>query len=246
MNSNQLRLPGDFPEADLEEVVRFASILDSKRRAQHGGQPCDEWRAFVSGYHGVRERFRAMTEAEEVYVGTVPESNETRENMYRQNRALFDFFTNALSVIETLCYACFGLAAQLRPSAFPMSDEKALRAITPKATLDKFELIFPKEPLTEALRDALADPTLEELKDARNTLSHRGNPPRQYSVTFEASVGLGAAQHKYIGGAKGDPPTWHGIRLDPAALEQRRTWLVGHVVTIVAALLSFARRNVPI
>jgi hypothetical protein len=233
----------DFPDAELSEVVNQMGILDEKYRAQHGGQPCDEWRGFISAYHGVRARFRAMTEAEEVYVETVPQSNETRENVFRQDRALFDFFANAVSVLETLCYACFSLAAQLRPTSFPMKTEKDLRDITPRFTLNKFEMLFPKEPLTRTLTELLNDAAFKELHETRNVLSHRGNPPRHYSVTLYDTLG-GQPQHKYLGGAKGDPPKWHGIVLDAEALLQRRSWLVSYVQRLVGDLLTFARDNI--
>jgi hypothetical protein len=125
------------PGVELDEVVERAGILDEKYRAQHSGQPCEEWRGLTAAYHGTKSRFRAMTEAEATYVKTVPQSNETRENVFVQDSALFGFFTNAVSVLEVLCYACFSLAAQLQPSAFPMTTEKALRSITPALTLDR-------------------------------------------------------------------------------------------------------------
>jgi hypothetical protein len=243
MDAGVLKMRPDFPGADLDEVVKQAGVLDEKYRAQHSGQPCEEWRGFIAAYHGTKTRFRAMTEAEETYAKTVPQSNETRENGFVQDSALFSFFTNAVSVLEVLCYACFSLAAQLQPSAFPMTSEKALRSVTPEFTLDRFELLYPQEPLTGTLRELRDDPALKELLNARNVLSHRGNPPRNYNVTLDFTLGA-SPQHKFIGGAKGDPPKWHGIVLDDEALSQRRAWLVEYVKRLVGDLLTFSKNNI--
>jgi hypothetical protein len=242
-DANVLKLPPDFPEVEVEEIVRLAGVLDAKYRAKSGGQPCDEWRGFIASYHGLRVRFRAMAEAEEVYVTTVPQSNETRENVYLQDSALFAFFTNAVSVLEVFCYACFSLASQMKPSAFPMKTEIDCRRITPRFVLERFQLFYPKEVLTKALADLLDDADFTGLHEARNILSHRGNPPRAYGATIEIIPGR-PPQHKFIGGAKGDPPIWHGMVLDANALAERRTWIAGCLQTLVSAALEFARTNI--
>lgn len=238
-----LDMPSDFPTQESWELELHVGILDNKYRAQHEGQPSEQWRAFTSAMNGLRVRFRVMTEAETTYVATVPQSNDTRENVYRQDEGLFSFFTNALSALETLCFLCFALAAQLRPTAFPMATEQDQRRINPTFVLKRFELIFPKDAITKAIAAIVSDPVLQEVQDTRNILSHRGNPPRHYNVNLSVNPGI-APQHKFLGGSKGDPPQWNGITLDANALDKKRKTIARYVTTTIVAALEFARENI--
>jgi hypothetical protein len=241
--SPDLAMPADFPTQTAWDLELRVGILDTRYRALHANQPCDEWRAFTSAVSGLRALFRAMTESESEYIATVPQSNDTRENIYRQDNSLFCFFTNALSTLETLCYICFAMGAQLRPTGFPMKSESDKRSITPTRVLKTFERLFPNDDLTKALNSIVADPMLKEIKDTRNILSHRGSPSRTYNVNIQIGHGI-APQHKYLGGSKGDPPTWNGITLDAAALEQRRVSIALHVANTIGAALVFATENI--
>jgi hypothetical protein len=238
-----LLMPPDFPSAAFDDLQLTVGRLDTKFRASHGGQPCQEWREFALACNGIKTRFRVVTDSEQTYLSTVPLSNDTYENVYMQDSALFSFFTNAVSVLEVLCYACFAIAAQLQPTSFPMKTSDDLRKISPHFVSDQFTFIYPSVCLTKALTALAADEEFKKLKDVRNTLSHRGNPSRSYNVTFDFTPGK-PAQHLYLGGSKGEPPTWKGIRLDSAALSERRAWVVGHVDSLVSTALAFANDNV--
>lgn len=237
-------MPDDFPKADFDAMVIRVDVLDNAYRAQHQGQPREEWRAFISACTGAGVRFRAMTEAEGTYVATVAQSNDTPENIWVQDTALFDFFTNAVSALECLCFACFALAAQLQPTGFPMKSEKNLRAIIPKTVIDKFEMLYPRESVASVLKTIFDSTQYEELLNIRNVLSHRGNPPRHYHATLNLTPGA-PPQNVFLGGSQGAPPTWHGFVLDTEALGHRRVWVAQSVRDLVAALSAFVKTNIP-
>jgi hypothetical protein len=238
-----LTLPPDFPKAALQELERQVGLLDEKYRRQNAMQPCDEWRAFASACNGIKARFRAMADADQLYKKTVPAGGATHEDVYQQDSALFTFFTAAVSTLETACFLAFAMGAQLQPTGFPMKTEANLREIVPAKVAAKFTLLYPKEPLTLAVKALVSDADFQILKETRNVLSHRGNPPRHFHVEINIGPGL-PHQHKYIGGPKGDPPKWNGILLDSGATALRRQWVANHVSSIVDAALEFSKSNI--
>jgi hypothetical protein len=166
-------VPDDFPSEWHEETKQLlVKYKDTK---------LTEWKSFSVGWNGIVYRYRAMTEYDEIFTTSISKigSSPPPEERYHQDKALFGFFVNAVSVIECFFYAVFWIGIIIKPSLSPM-DAKSLQSLYPKDISKKYEKEFPRENLTKKLRAFIGCPQYTDMKDMRDVLSHRGKLPRNY------------------------------------------------------------------
>jgi hypothetical protein len=235
-----LRLPDDFPAADLTAFMLRVDVLDSQYRSHNNGQPSTPWREFASAAEGLRVRFRALAESDDAFRVVAPRFAETHEDRYEEERSLFAFFTSLVSTFETACYMFHALGGQLNAVAFPMVTDEHLKSVGPRLTEQRFAKQYRGEPLTAAIGDLLASPYYAESYEFRNVLSHRGNVPKNY----HANIVLGGPP-VVIGGINSTVvPTIRGVPMDSALTSERRAWIATWLRGAMTHALTFADTHI--
>jgi hypothetical protein len=212
-----IRMPHDFPlqpYSDLYRAVVGQLVSNTEER-----------RMFTWGFRGVARRFRSCCEADEEFRKAYYAWRNTKsaEDLYREDKALFHFFSDGLSAIETLFFALYIVGWVVKPEHFPTGSEKQ---IEPKFTSGKFTSHFPDEPLSLALKNAVSSSEYREWKNLRNPLAHRYAPGK--SVTID--LGQGSAWHSFL-----------GLELDEQFTSRRRKWLANNLCQILESANGFAK-----
>ena len=133
-------MPPDFPAKAHDKV--------HSRLAKHKETNPVQWTSFASGWNGVAYRYRASADYDEEFTASVAVSNSpATEERYRQDKALFGFFINAVSVIECFFYSANCMASILMPKTFPLSKSRDL-VIYPSDVQRRFTAEFPDDRLS--------------------------------------------------------------------------------------------------
>jgi hypothetical protein len=103
-------------------------------------------------------------------------TSRSEKRMFEEDRLLYGFFTNALSAIESFCFAAYFLGTALKKSNF--EPEPKLWRMKPKKTLSLFSNFYSNSPFTEALRKCISSKRYASTSAIRNVLSHRFTPFR--------------------------------------------------------------------
>jgi len=166
-------VPDDFPSEWHEEIKKL--LIKYKE------PNLTEWESFSVGWNGLVYRYRAMTEYDEIFTTSISKfgSSPRPEERYHQDKALFGFFVNAVSVIECFFYAVYWISIITKPNLSPTS-AKNLKFLYAANITEKYEHEFPKETLTKKLRAFVGCPQYINMKDMRDVLSHRGKLPRNF------------------------------------------------------------------
>ena len=165
--------PPDFPAEAHNKVHQCLN----KYKDTHGVQ----WSLFSLGWNGLAYRYRAMVEYDEQFTTSVKEFGNSPpfEERYKQGKALFSFFVNAVSIIDCFFFSAYCIASILKPDEFPLSKSKDLK-FYPEDVKRDFATRFPKDNLSIALGLCLDESTYKEINSIRNVLTHRGMPPRRF------------------------------------------------------------------
>lgn len=162
-------MPPDFPAKAHDKVH---SCL-----AKHKETNPVQWTSFALGWNGVAYRYRASAEYDEEFTASVAVSTSPApEERYRQGKALFGFFVNAVSVIECFFYSANCMASILKPKIFPLSKSGDLM-IYPDEVQQRFDAEFPDDRLSKYMSRCIGDPIYKKMKAIRDVLTHRGAPP---------------------------------------------------------------------
>src|SRR6266511_3954052 len=117
LSTNGLTVPGNFPVTEYESVQRTLSSKYGAHAlyAHYGGA----WNALAYRYRECcdsGERFLLLLQR---YGGSPPP-----EERYRQERALFDFFSAGFSIFECTFYALYTFGAIGSPAHFSLATER--------------------------------------------------------------------------------------------------------------------------
>jgi hypothetical protein len=181
---------------------------------------------FHDAWRNVLYRFRSCEESEQSFVASVEGHGDMPPDpeRYYQERDLFAFFVTGLATIESLAFAAYVLGHLIRPQYFCLGTKPP--QVTPRQVGDLLAKHFPLDALTAALNRVLDDPEFQVWKDVRNTLAHRGCPPRT----------------AYEGEEK--PTDWFcGVTLDKAGIGTRAQWLERAVERIAKGIDGFASQH---
>ena len=191
-------MPSDFPLEAYNGIHAHVGPLQPRFR--------DAYRHNAGAWNAVAIRFRSAAEADDAFQSSLNEPNSI-DQRFRQEAALFQFFTNSVSVLDSCAYALHSLGNMVDAAAFPLTGE-SLRTADFRGVPNLFEERFPADPLTVALVSTNADPLATELRDFRNFLTHRvastrsyimatagPNPPVRWEIGhLEALLGVQAIQ----------------------------------------------------
>jgi hypothetical protein len=165
-------MPPEFP---AEAYNKVHSCL-----VKYGNPHPAQRKSFSLGWNGLAYRYRALIDYDEEFTTSVKISNSPPpQERYKQGKALFGFFTNAVSAIDCFFYSAYCMASILNPGAFPISRSKDLR-FYPEDVAAKFSTNFPDDRLSIEMGLCLEEPSYKEMKNMRVVLTHRGMPPRAF------------------------------------------------------------------
>jgi len=170
--------PPDFPaEAHNNVHQRLNEYKDTQRK---------QLRLFRLGWNGLAYRYRAMAEYDDEFTASVKKFGNSPpfEERYKQGKALFGFFINAVSVIDCFFFSTYCMASILKPDDFPISQSKDL-VFYKNPVMVKFNEHFPKEHLSKNMKRCLGADSYRQLNNIRKVLIHRGTPPRSFDVGGE-------------------------------------------------------------
>ena len=217
----------DFPRTDYMEVEqRVAAYI-----GRLGVNPATAARfaGYAGGWNGLIMRFRAADEESRFASSSLArlQGDLSAEDRYLQERALFGFFANAVSTIESCCFAIYHLGQMRQPTLFTAPDERVDLGRTASAVATAFH----GTPLNTELSNLTGDGNWLSLKKIRNTLVHRESP----GIT----IFIGAA------GTPPHPAEWtdRGVVLEPALVNGPRAWLGAALTRLVGVTLTFVHGN---
>jgi len=224
-----LTFPDDYPAAGL------ASIHVHLSERTPTATETTEWKEWSSALNGVMYRFLAFSEHHEKLAASLTDSpSPPQPERYRQEKWLFAFFFEGLSSLECLYFGLYFIGVMAEPTRFNVNRNR--RDIKIGRVANWYSAAYPLEVLSQRLASVAASGDLQEWRDVRNFLSHRGAPGRTF----------------YDGGPEGGQVDWNlPIRrvdvstiLEPADLQRRRTWLAGTLTEISEAANAFIQTPV--
>jgi hypothetical protein len=177
LQNNGLLVPCDFPTAAYESVHNVIA----QKCAAHA-----LYEQYVGAWNALAYRFRSSVDYGDAVVaslmahGTAPKAEER----YRQERALFGFFSSGFSTMESTFYGLFAIGAFITPTAFPLTTPKEQQQVSPKRTTEAFTNAFAGDPILQAFATLFADPSFQRWREIRNVLTHRTAPGRRLYVSF--------------------------------------------------------------
>ncbi len=228
-------LPSDFP-LDAYENVAAAGRRWLAGTGQ-GNKPPPVVYEFAGAWNALAYRFLACWEHCESFTNSIQKSPNDHRDLYEQEKDLFGFFLNGLSVFESYYYGIYCLAAMLRPNEFPIEREEDRKKVSLSSSGTKtFENAFSNNEISPALKGLLKSGKYDEWNKIRNVLVHRAAPPRNH----------------YLGAPKsGTSDVWKESRLaelgplDQKTTKTRRRWLADRLRELLDAADSFSMRMIP-
>lgn len=177
------------------------------------------WSVFVNGWNGLAYRLVAADSYSKVFCDNI--QSMSGRDRYTEDHALFGFSFSALSAIECLYMAAYGIGAMLGPKFFPMDNQKRLNK-SPEDVAKCFTEFEPSSSFTKALEAISIAPQLQELRELRNALSHRGLLGRMSPLsTHQALPQLIPSNPKAL------PSEFcYGTELVPALTETPLNWVI--------------------
>lgn len=171
-----IAVPADFPIEEERELMNLARKRFSSE--------ADVWREFAGGTNLLAWRFRSVYEAWNTYchIWIVSGGRPDHEQMYVQERALFETFAAAISCVESLVYSIAAALSSPSVLSLPFGPDKQ-RQCSPSKLRDWLRSHASAVALCDALTELVDSREWDILLRVRNRLSHRGNLPR---ITFGA------------------------------------------------------------
>lgn len=197
----------------------------------------DAYRHNAGAWNAVAIRFGSAAEADDLFQSSLNEPNSV-EQRFRQEVALFQFFTNSVSLLDSCAYALHALGNMIDAAAFPLTGQ-SLRAADFRGVTKSFEQRFSADPLTVALVSTNADPLATELRDFRNFLTHRAASTRSYVMSTAGPnppVRWEIAHLEVLSGVQ-------TIQIDSQLTGQYRSWLSSRLDVIFTAINNFVRSH---
>jgi hypothetical protein len=222
-----LEMPADFPLDPYEAVhKRVCHWEEQMRRSSATDQPSSVWSEYAGGWNAVAHRFLSCAMNSDRFVASIRRFGPSPDSEERhvQEDALFCFLVNGLSCLESLGHGLHAIASMLRNRDFPMVTESDLREVSVSKTTERFQRVFPAEPITSALVKLATAREYKNWKRVRNVLAHRAHPARVFTT--------------------GGPVKWqlHDIAIDEKTTTVHRGWLAANLLSLLEAASEFTAR----
>ena len=217
-----LIVPDTFPTDLYETIHSQMANLNTEYPLQ--------WRHYSGAWNAVGYRFISYAENDVDFTESVRRAGNAPipEERYIQERALFLFFVNGLSSIESLLFGLFAIASIIKPDDFPLSTEQDLKRINPFFVRKKFKNLFPNHDIARQIDELLNNQEYKDFKKIRNILSHRAAYGREI----------------FSGGDKNGEADWiENIQIDENTTSSRYPWVASSISNLMSGINSFLIQN---
>lgn len=214
-----IEVPNDFPFRSYENIHSYIVPQKDINR--------DIWLEFAGAWKSVAYKYITLAECDDIYSNSINQFGWGPEPKERfiQEKALFSFFINAHSLIESFCYALYILGSIKCPQNF-LFDEKEMKNITPKKTCKKYNNSYESESITKIMMEIISSDEFFELTTMRNTIIHRTFFPGRHFFSSEDNV------------------YWDGttIQIDNQLTASRRKWLAKSIFQAMDSMEAFVSK----
>jgi hypothetical protein len=244
-----ITLPPSFPTDKFQEFGLLASVFFPKILSDEDlNDPLQRQLHFNRSWMAVAYRYRACAEHNEEFKTLLRDASELwkewgadEEQNYKLEKCLYGFFTNGLSVFESLGYCLYFIGAALRPGDFPHVQEP--KKITLDRTAKAFKIAFPNLSITNRLAALPQEPEFKRLDAVRNILAHRLGGRRhvrgQGVMHSDGTFTHTREEFWYIPGSS------DAMAFDDEMIQRCLDGLTGLLTSIVGASTEFTRDNAP-
>ena len=176
LSLNGLTVPDDFPASPFEAV--YAKL------APHTGH--DAYPKLVGALAAIAIRFKALAEYDQQFTASIKAHGDGPGQpwRYEQDRDLFGFFSNGISIFDAFCFALFSIGALKGSPEFPLKTEDE-RKVDCRTMRKAYGAAFPGDPLLNVLEQI--EKQMEDFRVIRNILTHRAVPSRTFKVSSGSS-----------------------------------------------------------
>jgi hypothetical protein len=204
-----------------------------------------EWMGIASALNGVLTRFWAASESANAFHQrfAAPNAQTDLKLMCQQEAAYFGFFTNVVSTVECFCYCVFWIGVATKAPGFAAEQPEDLRRLTPDHIAKLFARAFPKERLTSVMTEIVDSEEWEKIKDARDTLAHRGVLPRYIAADWREPAPALAAPIFMPGKPRAHPKEWAPDDQPIQRVVIVQPWLVGAMNRLLMEGSDFAYKR---
>jgi len=225
-----VEVPDDFPQKPYDAI--HACVNSRQRHPESLFHYGGAWNA-------VAYRFVSCARSDEAFASSV-RSAQSHAERFNQEEALFGFFVNGLSVIESFFYGLYWIGSMVDAILFPVRSGDDLREIQLHKTVEAYITRFGSSPLISAFgrlryRDSSGNwkntSEYEEWKDVRNILAHRA----AYGRMISAGVG-GGHQVENVWRVRNIP-------LNDQLTTTRRQWLASTLRELMLGVEDLANAN---
>ena len=173
LTTTGLSVPPTFPAV---AYLNTGAHMSANHVASHANSHFrGAWNAISYRYHEARECAFQFQNHFSTYGDGPPPAER-----YEQERMLFDFFSSAVSALEAYFFGAFALASTSQPADFPLNSPADERKVKPSYVIKLLKTHRNGDPLIGILDALVSDVRYGELHDARNILTHRIAPGRQF------------------------------------------------------------------
>jgi hypothetical protein len=214
-----MQMPSDFPGAAFAGVER----LLAERFESHVAGYSEHARAWSA----IAIRFRAADEYGTAALAALGlrQPSVVDDALYRWERDLFGFFSNATAVIECWAFAVYHLGRLVRPHVFLRDAHE----VSVKRTRTAVAAGLPRSPLDAALRSLADDQMWWRIKRIDASLTHQQSSARR---AFRARPDLDPSA---------ETPTLLADPMDAAMVADPRQWLGATLERLVNGTDAFVR-----
>jgi hypothetical protein len=178
----QLNMPDEYPEDRARQFLNAAwSVLPP--RPPSDGVLRDE---FALAFNGISFRFRACGEYRDRLLQVLQQTTKPTPNQtYGYYRDLLGYFVCGVAIIDSICYACFLIASARKPLDVRFNQPGQVRRAIPSDLGSMLGPHFQGAPLLRELQNLINSGEWRFWLSWRNTVAHRGFPPRTVLVVAE-------------------------------------------------------------
>lgn len=230
-------MPADFPSEAYNNFHRqnFVNTFDVATRHP------EAWAQYGGAINGVAYRFLGMQRAHDDFLRAFSPNGASRTD---EEIAFHTFFVCALSVVECSAYAAYGVLSMIDHSAFPITKDALRRATSPVAVA----LACTGDPRLGQLGAAFGaidhSPVYRQLKEIRNTLSHRQAPPRHIFLELHDGPAPPPAPPRstelQFGHLLLPAAAPASLEIDSTTLNPYRAWVIDALMLVLDGLQSVA------
>jgi hypothetical protein len=246
-------VPRDFPSKTCEKVLSGVAkqISDDPEENLKFDEFAYAWESVAYKFTTLTYDHYEFSESVKNF-GLAPQKIREKEI---QDNALFSFFVNSQSVIESLCYALYFLGSIRHPTEFPTNPEN-LAGIHPKMVRNLFIKNFSQENVTAELNTLIGSTQFFELTVVRNAVVHRSIPDRQrrlikmqfkgFSNAFIIPIDswiIGWKTKDKVRSTK-DKPIFKEGTISVLNLTEYRDWLLRSLVKVMSSTNQLASKEI--